>query len=40
MTLVTALDPATAEQVAPDTWTGIPTSPGTLPGLMAGMLED
>ncbi|MFF8726006.1 methyltransferase domain-containing protein [Streptomyces sp. NPDC015171] len=40
VTLVTSLDPETAEQVAPDAWTGIPTSSSTLPSLMAGMLED
>jgi protein-L-isoaspartate O-methyltransferase len=40
VTLVTALDPATAEQVDADAWTGIPTSSSTLPSLMAGMLED
>ncbi|MFI5973486.1 methyltransferase domain-containing protein [Streptomyces sp. NPDC051452] len=40
VTLVTALDPETAKQVAPDAWTGIPTSSSTLPSLMAGMLED
>ncbi|WP_307843623.1 methyltransferase domain-containing protein [Streptomyces sp. B15] len=39
-TLVTALDPATAEQVDDTAWTGIPTSSSTLPSLMAGMLED
>ncbi|UNZ21935.1 methyltransferase domain-containing protein [Streptomyces sp. 891-h] len=39
-TLVTALDPATAEQVDDTAWTGIPTSSSTLPRLMAGMLED
>lgn len=36
---MTALDPATAEQVDDTTWTGIPTSSSTLPSLMAGMLE-
>ncbi|GGS74000.1 methyltransferase domain-containing protein [Streptomyces cinerochromogenes] len=40
VTLVTALDPETAERVAPDAWTGIPTSSSTQPSLMAGMLED
>jgi protein-L-isoaspartate O-methyltransferase len=40
VTLVTALDPATAEQVDADAWTGVPTSSSTLPSLMAGMLED
>ncbi|MFI6055484.1 methyltransferase domain-containing protein [Streptomyces violascens] len=40
VTLVTALDPDTAEQVDPHAWTGIPTSSSTLPSLMAGMLED
>ncbi|MFI9149540.1 methyltransferase domain-containing protein [Streptomyces sp. NPDC053367] len=39
VTLVTALDPATAERVDETAWTGIPTSSGTLPSLMAGMLE-
>ncbi|GAA1281815.1 methyltransferase domain-containing protein [Streptomyces javensis] len=39
-TLVTALDPATAEQVDETAWTGVPTSSSTLPSLMAGMLED
>ncbi|WP_431982538.1 methyltransferase domain-containing protein [Streptomyces qinglanensis] len=39
-TLVTALDPATVEQVDDTAWTGIPTSSSTLPSLMAGMLED
>ncbi|MEU7317099.1 methyltransferase domain-containing protein [Streptomyces sp. NPDC007083] len=39
-TLVTALDPATAEQVDETAWTGIPTSSSTLPSLMARMLED
>ncbi|QKW10979.1 methyltransferase domain-containing protein [Streptomyces sp. NA04227] len=39
-TLVTALDPKTAEQVDDTAWTGIPTSSSTLPSLMAGMLED
>ncbi|MEU2132362.1 methyltransferase domain-containing protein [Streptomyces sp. NPDC018352] len=39
-TLVTALDPDTAEQVDGTAWTGIPTSSSTLPSLMAGMLED
>lgn len=39
-TLVTALDPDTAERVDRDAWTGIPTSSSTLPSLMAGMLED
>lgn len=40
VTLVTELDPETAEQVEPGAWTGIPTSSSTLPSLMAGMLED
>lgn len=40
VTLVTGLDPATAQQVDEDAWTGIPTSSSTLPSLMAGMLED
>ncbi|MEU8919072.1 methyltransferase domain-containing protein [Streptomyces nigrescens] len=39
-TLVTALDPESAEQVDKSAWTGIPTSSSTLPSLMAGMLED
>jgi methyltransferase of ATP-grasp peptide maturase system len=39
-TLVTALDPSTAEQVDENVWSGIPTSSSTLPSLMAGMLED
>ncbi|MCC3771541.1 methyltransferase domain-containing protein, partial [Streptomyces sp. UNOC14_S4] len=39
-TLVTALDPETAQQVDASAWTGIPTSSSTLPGLMAGMLEE
>ncbi|MFF9320668.1 methyltransferase domain-containing protein [Streptomyces sp. NPDC014735] len=39
-TLVTALDPDTAERVDDTAWTGIPTSSSTLPRLMAGMLED
>ncbi|MEV7281024.1 methyltransferase domain-containing protein [Streptomyces sp. NPDC093111] len=39
-TLVTALDPDTAERVDDTAWTGIPTSSSTLPSLMAGMLED
>jgi len=39
-TLVTALDPTTAEQVDTTAWTGVPTSSSTLPSLMAGMLED
>lgn len=39
-TLVTALDPGTAERVDESAWTGIPTSSSTQPGLMAGMLED
>ncbi|MFF2009252.1 methyltransferase domain-containing protein [Streptomyces sp. NPDC058195] len=39
-TLVTALDPDTAERVDETAWTGVPTSSSTLPGLMAGMLED
>ncbi|MGW1000500.1 methyltransferase domain-containing protein [Streptomyces sp. NPDC002520] len=40
VTLVTGLDPATAEQVDAGAWAGIPTSSSTLPSLMAGMLED
>ncbi|MGA4841267.1 methyltransferase domain-containing protein [Streptomyces sp. G45] len=40
VTLVTALDPASAEQVDDTAWTGVPTSSSTLPSLMAGMLED
>ncbi|MFJ4685482.1 methyltransferase domain-containing protein [Streptomyces sp. NPDC088789] len=39
-TLVTALDPATAEQVDTNAWTGFATSSSTQPSLMAGMLED
>ncbi|WP_250301230.1 methyltransferase domain-containing protein [Streptomyces sp. A 4/2] len=39
-TLVTALDPASAEKVDDQAWTGIPTSSSTLPSLMAGMLDD
>ncbi|WP_055547563.1 methyltransferase domain-containing protein [Streptomyces sp. NBRC 110028] len=39
-TLVTALDPDTAERVGERAWTGIPTSSSTLPSLMAQMLED
>ncbi|MFD7066566.1 methyltransferase domain-containing protein [Streptomyces sp. NPDC059913] len=39
-TLVTALDPDTAERVDATAWTGVPTSSSTLPRLMAGMLED
>ncbi|WP_307826671.1 methyltransferase domain-containing protein [Streptomyces pactum] len=39
-TLVTALDPATAEQVDDDAWTGLPTSSNTMPSVIAGMLED
>ncbi|WP_053048425.1 methyltransferase domain-containing protein [Streptomyces antioxidans] len=39
-TLVTALDPETAERVDERAWTGIPTSSSTLPSLMAQMLED
>ncbi|MET9086188.1 methyltransferase domain-containing protein [Streptomyces sp. NPDC004237] len=39
-TLVTGLDPATAEQVDASAWTGVATSSSTLPSLMAGMLED
>ncbi|WP_245790925.1 methyltransferase domain-containing protein [Streptomyces monashensis] len=39
-TLVTALDPMTAQRVADDAWTGVPASSGTLPSLMAGMLEE
>ncbi|MGW6458529.1 methyltransferase domain-containing protein [Streptomyces sp. NPDC055078] len=39
-TLVTALDPDTAEQVGERAWTGVATSSSTQPGLMAGMLED
>ncbi|MGW0577644.1 methyltransferase domain-containing protein [Streptomyces sp. NPDC002920] len=40
VTLVTALDPATAEQVDADAWTGMATSSSTQPSLMAGMLEE
>ncbi len=39
-TLVTALDPDTAQQVDESAWTGVPTSSSTLPSLMAGMLEE
>ncbi|MFH8403718.1 methyltransferase domain-containing protein [Streptomyces sp. NPDC018019] len=39
-TLVTALDPATAEQIDARTWTGIPTSSTTAPHITAGMLEE
>ncbi|WP_233447333.1 methyltransferase domain-containing protein, partial [Streptomyces albireticuli] len=39
ITLVTALDPATAKQVDDHAWTGVATSSSTLPRLMAGMLE-
>ncbi|WP_030680868.1 methyltransferase domain-containing protein [Streptomyces rimosus] len=39
-TLVTALDPATAERIGDRTWTGLPTSSSTAPHLMAGMLEE
>ncbi|GAA1092059.1 MULTISPECIES: methyltransferase domain-containing protein [Streptomyces violaceusniger group] len=39
-TLVTALDPETAERVDERAWTGIPTSSSTMPSLMARMLED
>ncbi|MEU3186916.1 methyltransferase domain-containing protein [Streptomyces sp. NPDC006923] len=39
-TLVTALDPDTAQQVDRTAWTGVATSSSTLPSLMAGMLED
>ncbi|MFI1014391.1 methyltransferase domain-containing protein [Streptomyces sp. NPDC020965] len=39
-TLVTALDPATAEQVGDRTWTGMATSSSTMPSVMAGMLEE
>ncbi|SDG56747.1 Protein-L-isoaspartate O-methyltransferase [Sinosporangium album] len=39
-TLVTAIDPSTAEQVDATGWTGMPTSSSTQPSLMAGMLED
>ncbi|MFH8593022.1 protein-L-isoaspartate O-methyltransferase [Streptomyces rimosus] len=39
-TLVTALDPATAEPVGDRTWTGLPISSGTAPHLVAGMLEE
>ncbi|CDR06429.1 methyltransferase domain-containing protein [Streptomyces iranensis] len=39
-TLVTALDPDTAERVGERAWTGIPTSSSTMPSLMAQMLED
>ncbi|MFD5699440.1 methyltransferase domain-containing protein [Streptomyces lasiicapitis] len=40
VTLVTALDPSTAEQVDDTAWTGFPVSSSTLPSLMAAMLED
>ncbi|MEV6759464.1 methyltransferase domain-containing protein [Streptomyces sp. NPDC051105] len=40
VTLVTGLDPATAQQVDEDAWTGVATSSSTIPSLMAGMLED
>ncbi|MFC9294360.1 methyltransferase domain-containing protein [Streptomyces sp. NPDC057011] len=39
-TLVTALDPDTAEQVDEGLWTGIPTSSSTLPSVLAGMLQE
>ncbi|MFH8344996.1 methyltransferase domain-containing protein [Streptomyces sp. NPDC018045] len=39
-TLVTALDPATAEQIDDRTWTGLPTSSSTAPHITAGMLEE
>lgn len=39
-TLVTRLDPVTAEPVDETAWTGIPTSSSTQPSLMAGMLEE
>ncbi|MEU8758873.1 methyltransferase domain-containing protein [Streptomyces sp. NPDC048659] len=39
-TLVTALDPDTAEQFDDGAWTGIPVSSSTLPSLMVRMLED
>ncbi|GCD45375.1 methyltransferase domain-containing protein [Streptomyces paromomycinus] len=39
-TLVTSLDPATAEQIDAHTWTGIPTSSNTMPRLVAGLLEE
>ncbi|MFC0599898.1 methyltransferase domain-containing protein [Streptomyces palmae] len=39
-TLVTALDPETAEQVDEHAWTGVPTSSGTMPSLLAGMVEE
>ncbi|MEV4974473.1 methyltransferase domain-containing protein [Streptomyces scopuliridis] len=39
-TLVTALDPKTAERVDATAWTGVATSSSTQPSLMAGMLED
>ncbi|MEV7289657.1 methyltransferase domain-containing protein [Streptomyces sp. NPDC093252] len=40
VTLVTALDPDTAQQVDATAWTGVATSSSTQPSLMAGMLED
>lgn len=39
-TLVTTLDPETAEQVGERAWTGVATSSSTQPSLMAGMLEE
>lgn len=39
-TLVTALDPGTAQQVGEQAWTGVATSSSTQPSLMAGMLEE
>ncbi|MFF4454969.1 methyltransferase domain-containing protein [Streptomyces goshikiensis] len=40
VTLVTAIDPETAEQVDAGLWTGIPTSSSTLPSVLAPMLEE
>lgn len=39
-TLVTALDPATAEKVGDRAWTGVASSSSTAPGLVAGMLTE
>ena len=39
-TLVTALDPATAQPTGDGAFTGVATSSSTLPSLMASMLED
>ncbi|WP_445269615.1 methyltransferase domain-containing protein [Streptomyces sp. DSM 41634] len=40
VTLVTSLDPDTAEQIDTGLWTGIPTSSSTLPSVLAPMLEE